>query len=93
MPDHVHILCDIPATVAVADFVKVLKSESSKFMRVNPDFPNWEKWSEGYAAFTVDLDSREARRQYIMNQKEHHAKSTFDEEFRQLLATYGLTEF
>lgn len=39
MPDHVHILCDIPAKIAVADFIKLVKSESSKFMRVNPHFP------------------------------------------------------
>ena len=91
MPDHVHILCDIPATIAVAEYVKVLKAETSKFMRANPDFPAWEKWAEGYGAFTVDADSREVRRQYIMNQKEHHTKATFDEEFRRILAAYGLT--
>lgn len=39
MPDHVHIICDIPAKLAVADFVKLLKSESSKFMKINPHFP------------------------------------------------------
>ncbi len=91
MPDHVHILCDIPATMALAEYVKVLKAETSKFLRVNPDFPNWEKWAEGYAAFTVDADSRETRRQYIINQKEHHCKVSFDEEFRQILAAHGLT--
>ncbi len=73
MPDHVHILCDIPAKFAVSEFVKLLKTESSKFMRVNPHFPQWQGWAEKYGAFTVDASLRETRRQYIMNQKRHHA--------------------
>ncbi|MDE5919516.1 MAG: IS200/IS605 family transposase, partial [Duncaniella sp.] len=46
MPDHIHILCDIPAKIAVAEYVKLLKAETSKFLRVNPHFPQWVKWSE-----------------------------------------------
>ncbi|MBD5210683.1 MAG: IS200/IS605 family transposase [Bacteroidales bacterium] len=92
MPDHVHILCDIPPKIAVADFIRLLKSESSKFLRVNPHFPFWEKWAEGYGAFTVDASSREARRQYIMNQKEHHRRLSFAEEYRNFLLEMGFTE-
>lgn len=69
MPDHVHMLCDIPPKIAVADFVKLLKSETSKFMRVNPHFPGWQGWAEGYGAFTVDASGREARVRYIKSQK------------------------
>ncbi len=90
MPDHIHILCDIPAKLSVAEYVKVLKSETSKFLRINPHFPHWTKWSEGYAAFTVDSSSRETRRQYIINQKEHHSKIGFFDEFRSLLQEAGL---
>lgn len=61
MPDHIHILCDIAPTIAVADFVRVLKAESSKFMKANPHFPYWEKWAEGYGIFAVDASSREAQ--------------------------------
>ncbi len=67
MPDHIHILCDIPAKLSVADYVKSLKSESSKFMRVNTNFPMWKSWAEGYGAFTVDASLRETRKLYIMN--------------------------
>ena len=92
MPDHVHILCDIPAKIAVASFVQTLKAESSKFMQVNGHFPAWTTWAEGYGAFSVDASSRETRRKYIMNQKEHHRKCSFADEFRELLLEYGLTE-
>ncbi len=80
MPDHVHFLCDLPPTVTVADFIKILKSESSKFMTVNPHFPQWNGWTEGYYANTVDESSVERVRQYIKNQKTHHKNKSFEEE-------------
>ncbi|MDD6888855.1 MAG: IS200/IS605 family transposase [Bacteroidales bacterium] len=89
MPDHVHILCDIPATISVADFVKLVKSESSKFLKVNPHFPNWQKWSPKYGAFSVDVASRDVRRRYIMNQKNHHKQIGFAEEYRAFLSEAG----
>ena len=89
MPDHIHILCDIPAKLAVAEFVKLLKSETSKFMRDNPHFPLWEGWSEGYGAFTVDASLREKRVAYIMNQKQHHSHICFDDEYKDMLTEAG----
>ncbi len=90
MPDHIHILCDIPAKIALADFVKSLKSESSKFMRVNPHFSNWKSWAEGYGAFTVDSSLRETRKLYIMNQKQHHRVLSFEDEYSCLLKEAGV---
>lgn len=90
MPDHVHILCDIPAKIAVASYVQTLKSESSKFMRVNNHFPNWVCWAKEYGAFTVDASLCEVRRQYIMNQKEHHRYHSFCDEYRFLLDEAGM---
>lgn len=89
MPDHVHILCDIPAKMSVAEYVKLLKAETSKFMRVNLHFPRWERWAEGYGAFTVDASQRETRVEYIMNQKSHHATEDFATEYCSLLANAG----
>lgn len=90
MPDHVHLLCDIPATISVADFVKLIKSETSKFMRTNSHFPYWEKWANGYAGFSVDASLIDARVQYIMNQKVHHTRMTFEDELRAILKEAGL---
>lgn len=92
MPDHVHILCDIPAKCAVADFVRVMKSESSKFLSVNSHFPAWEKWAAGYACVSVDAASKQTRINYIMNQKEHHRKKSFAEEWKEFLSEYGFSD-
>lgn len=90
MPDHVHILCDITAGIAVADFVRLLKSESSKFMRVNPHFPDWQGWAEGYGGFSVEASLISTRVKYIINQKEHHLKQSFIEEYRAMLSEVGI---
>ncbi|MDE6484965.1 MAG: IS200/IS605 family transposase [Duncaniella sp.] len=89
MPDHIHILCDIPAKRAVADFVRLLKCESSKFMTANLHFPHWKKWAEGYACVSVEKSHREIRINYIKNQKEHHRHKSFAEEYGEFLAEYG----
>ena len=92
MPDHVHILCDIPAKLAVASFVQTIKAESSKFMHVNNHFPSWTAWAEGYGAFSVDAASREAVRKYIMNQKQHHRVLSFVSEYRGILSEAGFAD-
>ena len=92
MPDHVHILCDIPPTMTVAGYIQTLKSESSKFMKACNYFPLWEKWAEKYGAFSVEPSLREVKRRYIMNQKEHHRHISFAEEYRALLREAGLDD-
>lgn len=91
MPDHIHLLCDIPAKISLAEFVKMIKTESSKFLRVNPHFPIWEKWAAGYGAFTVDKSTCEARKLYIQRQKEHHAHLSFADEYRDFLIQHGFS--
>lgn len=92
MPDHVHILCDIPANLAVASFVQSIKTESSKFMRINDHFPSWTSWAEGYGAFSVSASSYESVRKYIMSQKQHHRRLSFASEYRAMLCEYGFAD-
>lgn len=90
MPDHIHILCDIPPTIAVAEFIRSLKTESSKFMKINPHFPQWESWSAGYGIFSIESKNRISRINYIKNQKEHHRSLDFIEEYKNFLHEYDI---
>ena len=92
MPDHVHLLCSIPPKLAVADYMKLMKTESSKFMRANPHFPEWRGWAEKYSHVTVDYCTRQTRIDYIKNQKQHHARVSFDDEYRAFLRKYDFPE-
>jgi putative transposase len=85
--DHVHILAKLPPTIAVSDFLEKLKSNSSKWAKsVKPGFG----WQGGYSAFTVSESQVERVEHYIQNQREHHKKSSFEEEFIALLKAHGL---
>lgn len=86
--DHAHVLMVLPATVSLAKAIQTLKACSSKWLNETAvkDFA----WQEGYGAFSVSASQTESVVRYIENQREHHAKRSFDEEFVQLLKKYGI---
>ncbi len=76
MEDHVHLLVQLPATLAVADLVKQVKGASAHLAthEVAPD--HFFKWQGGYAAFSVGQRQLPAIHSYITHQKEHHSANT-----------------
>ncbi len=91
MPDHVHMLVDLPPTCAVSDVVRVLKQATSLMMKGNPHFPMWSGWAEGYAAFSYDRDKITIIINYIKGQKEHHKTVSFRDEYRDWLIEQGIS--
>ena len=91
MPDHIHLLVDIPPTIAVAEFMRGLKESTSKWMKHNPLFPVFDGWGESYAAFTYALSDKDTVVNYIKNQKEHHKKVSFAEEYAQMMEIHDIT--
>jgi REP element-mobilizing transposase RayT len=87
--DHAHALLVLPATVPLAKAIQTLKACSSKWLNENllKDF----SWQEGYGAFSVSASQTEHVIRYIENQREHHTKKSFDEEFIALLKRYGVS--
>ena len=78
MDDHIHLLIELPAILAVADAVRLIKSNSSTWMReMTKDFG----WQKGYAAFSVSASNRTSVKAYIRNQPDHHRKLDFKQEF------------
>ena len=88
MADHVHILCMLPKELSIAEFMRLVKTNSSKWYREkhNPKF----NWQVGYGAFTVSKSSLDSVYQYIAAQKEHHAKMPFEDELKALLSKHGM---
>jgi REP element-mobilizing transposase RayT len=88
--DHVHILCRFSRTLTLADLVRELKRESSKWIKTkSPELSDFH-WQDGYGVFSISPSHVGALRAYIANQEEHHKKETFQDEFRRLLNKYGL---
>ena len=89
MPDHLHLLVELSAKIALANFMCELKCSSAKWLKKNKNFPDFCGWGEGYAAFTYSLHDKNTIVNYIMKQKEHHSQVSMAEELRMLLAEHG----
>ena len=91
MPDHVHICVEVKPTLALSEFVQVIKQETSRWLKEHADkFPHFEGWGNGYAAFTYSKSERDKVIEYIKKQKEHHRHKTFREEYETLLVEFGM---
>ena len=88
--NHIHMLVDIHPSFAVSDFMKELKEYSSKWLSTNPNFSSFNGWAVSFAAFTYNLKDKQTIINYIMNQKEHHKKVSFEDEYRQFLIENGI---
>jgi len=87
--DHVHLLVALKATHCLADFVRELKKASSVWVHEERKLAGFA-WQEGYAAFTVSATTRDAVREYIARQEEHHRGRTFRDELVQMLKKAGI---
>ena len=85
--DHLHLLLKIPATVSLADVVRVIKANSSKWANEQ----GWRfAWQEGYAAFSVSASVVPILKAYIGRQEEHHRRRDFRQELAVFLRKHGV---
>jgi REP element-mobilizing transposase RayT len=87
MADHVHLLIQLPAVLALAKAVLTIKANSSRWAN---EEGRKLAWQQGYAAFSVSASNVGAVVRYIENQAEHHKKRSFSEEFCALLKKHGI---
>lgn len=85
MPNHIHILIGMSASIAVADLARDIKSNSAKYVNEYNMVLGRFSWQEGYGAFSVSPSQVSKVATYIENQKEHHKAMTFKDEYLELL--------
>jgi REP element-mobilizing transposase RayT len=88
-PDHFHGLFSFPPALAVADALRVLKTNSSVWVhevRRRAAFA----WQTGYGAFSVSPSNVPEVVKYIRNQDAHHRVMSFQEEFIAFLKRHGI---
>lgn len=87
--ERIHLLAKFKPSIAVSDMMRLIKTNSSKWMheqKRNEQFG----WQEGYAAFSVSESQVVAVRRYIRNQTAHHRRQSFQEEFVAMLERHGV---
>ncbi len=89
VPNHVHLLVSLGREVSLAEMMRLVKTNSSKWVHDTfPDHPF--AWQAGYGAFGASYANLDPVRAYIARQKEHHANLSFQDEYRGLLRAHGL---
>jgi len=79
--DHVHLAVTLSRTSSVADLVRELKTESSKWAKVQSGDHKDFAWQSGYGVFSVSRSKLPVLEAYILNQEKHHEAMSFQEEF------------
>ena len=90
MEEHIHLLSDLHPSIALADYVRDIKTASSLWLKEQDNFPIFDGWADGYAALTYTWRDKEMIVNYIKNQQEHHKKESFMDEYRRLLEEHGI---
>jgi putative transposase len=85
MPDHLHLFFGFRPTQSLSDLMRIVKSESSKWINEQHFTPAPFRWQDGYGAFSYSRSHVKPVINYILNQETHHAKKTFLEEYKEFL--------
>lgn len=89
--NHIHILTTMKPIISISDFMRLLKTNSSKWVNELPDYKNLFRWQSKYGAFSISESQVERVRNYIRNQEEHHKTVRWEEEFETLLKEHGVS--
>lgn len=90
MPDHTHIIMSRKPDISDSDLMRLIKSNSSKFINEQFELPRVFRWQEGYGAFSVSPHALDSRIKYVHGQKEHHSKESQEEEYIRLLKEHHI---
>lgn len=93
VPDHVHILFHLSKNYALAKLIEQIKKESSKWMKTIIGGNTIFFWQGGYAAFSISSSKLFIVKNYIENQKEHHASQTYRDEIEEFVKYYEIIEY
>lgn len=88
--DHIHAVVVAPPSLSPSQMAQCLKGDSSKW--IHEEFPKLRgfDWQDGYGAFTVSKSQLPDVIQYVKNQRAHHHKNSFQQEYLELLKKHGV---
>lgn len=90
MPDHLHLFIGLKPSCCISDLVREIKKSSNTFIK-EKRFTRFNfNWQEGFGCFSYSHSQIDAVCQYVLNQKEHHRKKTFREEYLEFLRKFAV---
>lgn len=90
MPDHIHFFIGMKPSCCLSDLVREIKKSSNEFI-TEKKFSKFKfNWQQGYGAFSYSHSQIDSVIKYIENQKQHHKKQTFREEYLDFLKKFEI---
>ena len=91
MPDHIHMLVQLPPSSSLSDFMRDLKTATNKYMNEEKDkFPLFSGWGKSYCAYSCSASDITDISDYIKTQKEHHKKINLHDELLKISKECGI---
>ena len=90
MPDHIHIFIGLKPSCCLSDLVREIKKSSNEFIRENKLVRGNFNWQEGYGAFSYSHSHIDSVCKNKFNQKEHHKKVLFRDEYIDFLKKFEI---
>ena len=90
MPDHIHVLVGLKPAMRISDLVRDIKNNSSNFINERSWLKQKFSWQEGYGVFSYSESNYGKVIEYIKDQKKHHAKRTFRQEYILMLKKFNI---
>ncbi len=90
MADHIHIFIGMKPIQALSDLLQDIKEYSSKWINQNKFVLGHFNWQAGYGAFSYSHSHIDSVVKYIQNQKRHHQKKTFRQEYIEFLEKFHI---
>lgn len=90
MPDHIHILIGMSPSCCLSDLVREVKKSTNSFINNKRFVQGKFEWQPGFGAFSYSRSSLPNIASYIENQKEHHKKQSFRQEYLEILKKFEI---
>ncbi|AHW59567.1 REP element-mobilizing transposase RayT [Draconibacterium orientale] len=88
--NHIHFLIGMKPTCCLSDLVREIKKSSDSFIK-EKQFSKFQfRWQQGFGAFSYGQSQLNDIIRYIENQKEHHRKKSFQEEYLAFLNAFDI---
>jgi putative transposase len=88
--DHIHVLFLLHPDLTIRKVIKQVKGGSSYQLNRMDSIIQKIYWQIGYSAFSVSESQITKVREYIKNQKKHHKKMTFKEEYDKIMRLHKI---
>ena len=85
---QIHIFFGMRPTQSLSDLMQDIKNDSSKWINKKGYVKGRFSWQVGYGAFSYSKSSVANVIKYVQNQKFHHRKTTFIEEYQVFLEKF-----